>query len=226
MDETTAVVNEIEKHINNFPNIDKIDYFELLYKNGKLTDEVVGLLIKNDIGLDYLAHLPLNDSLLLSLFNRNRQLCAEAAFTLIDRTLKDEVTKQRFQEIFGQCCNESISKYLFGIVLLKCDIDGLLKSKILDAIQYIKQQYSINDEIYKTAVDFEVFFELRNTENIDFIKKYFQLNNYIYDIAISQNVNTPIDIINELCSIKEMKYSKVIRANAVKTKKKVSFLKY
>ena len=70
------------------------------------------------------------------------------------------------------------------------------------------------------------FFELRNTENIDFIKKYFQLNNYIYDIAISQNVNTPIDIINELCSIKEMKYSKVIRANAVKTKKKVSFLKY
>lgn len=220
MDETTAVVNEIKEHLNNSLNIDKIDYFESLYQNGILTDEVVDLLMKNNIELDCLAHLPLNDSLLLSIFNKNKQLCAEAAFTLIDRALKDEVTKQRFQEIFCQCCNEDVSNYLFGFILLKCDIDGLRKCKILIAIQYIKQQYSSNEELYKSAVDFEVFFELRDTVNIEFIKKYYQLNSYIYNMAISQNENTPIDIINELCSLKKMKYSRVIRANAIETKKK------
>jgi len=211
MNESTALINEIKERTN---DTDKNKYLEIVYQKGLLTEEVVEFLIENEICLDYLAHLPLSDNQLLILFKRNSQLCEEAAFTLIDRALKENVAEQDFHNIFSQCCNETVSKYLFGTILLKRDINCLLKSKILDAIQFIKQQYSIKEDIHKTAVEFENFLELRDTADVEFIKRRYNSNSYIYNMAISQNLNTPIEIINELCSLKDMKYSKIIRTNA------------
>lgn len=216
MDETTAVVNEIKKNINDLSVIDKNGYFYDLYQKGVLTDNVIEFLIKYDIGLSYLAHLPLSDNNLIKIYLTNRQVCEEAAFTLIDRVLKNNITIQDFNNIFSQCCNESVSEYLFGSILLKQDFNELLQNKIFDAIHYIKRLYLSNENIYITAVVFEIFLKLRQTSDIEFITKYYNLNNYIYNIAISQNDNTPVDIINELWVLKNMKYSKIIRSNAEK----------
>ncbi len=73
MDETTAVVNEIKKNINDLSVIDKNGYFYDLYQKGVLTDNVIEFLIKYDIGLSYLAHLPLSDNNLIKIYLTNRQ---------------------------------------------------------------------------------------------------------------------------------------------------------
>lgn len=209
----------IRDQIENMRDIDKHKYLERLYQSGMLTDNVFEFLVENEIDLDYLAHLPLHDDQLLKLFNKNRQLCEEAAFTLIDRSLKNNVSLQDFVNTFSRCCNEAVSEYLFDAILLKKDIDSLLKAKLLEAIQFIKKAYSSNEDIFKNAIEFYNFLALRETADIEFINQSYNLNSYIYNIAISQNVNTPIEIINELCSLKNMKFSKIIRINAEKTRK-------
>lgn len=218
MDKSTDVINDLCEPLKYLSYIDKHKYLESLYQGGKLTDNVFDFLVENEIDLDYLSHLPLRDEQLLILFNKNCQLCEESAFTLIDRALKDNVTVQGFVNIFSRCCNEAVSKYLFGSILLRRDIDSLLKAKVLEAIQFIKKSYSSNEDIFKKSIEFENFLALRETEDIEFISQSYNLNNYIFNIALSQNVNTPIEIINELCSLNKVKFSKIIRTNAIKTR--------
>lgn len=222
MNETKTLVNEINENIKDKSEAEKREYLEELYNNGLLTERVLDFLINEEICIDYLAHLPLSNVQLLKLFNKNRQVCAEAAFTIIDRGLEKETSIEDFNIAFSNCCNEEVGQYLLTTMLLKPDIDDVLINKYLNAIRYIRENCKYDEELFEKAIEFENFIKLRFTDDIAYIKECYKKKNYIYNIAISQNDNTPIEIINELCLLKEVKYSKIIRANAVGTKKRKS----
>lgn len=185
-----------------------------MYSNGFLGDNTISSMIDNGICIEHLAHLSLKTEQLLKLFEKNRQVCVEAAFTVIDRALTPQIQPIDFIDLFCRCCNESVCEYLYNIILFKRPIEKILKDKYISAIRYISSCENINCNTKSKALELEIYLHLIDTPDISYIRKCFLDNNYIYCLALSQNCYTPDDILNKLILMKNIKYSKQIRTNA------------
>lgn len=210
MDSTSALVNTLR-------TVSYEKQFECvadMYSNGFLDDKAINSMIDNGICIEHLAHLPLKTEQLLMLLKKDQRLCAEAAFTIIDRALTPQLSCQDFCDLFYQCCNESVFEHLYTIILFKKPIDDNLKDKYISAIKYVLTCNNISYDTKSKAHELEIYLRLVDTMDIPYIRQCFSYNNNIFYLAISQNCHTPDDILSKLILINNVKYSKHIRINA------------
>ena len=181
-------------------------------------------IIENDMCLDELAHLNLDDKSLMALYQKNPQACAEAAMTLIDHMLHSDVSVQKFTNVFSKCCDNRICYYLFQCIIYNRAYDKVTMEKYRRAICIIQKKYNPTDDVYKESLRFREFLDLLITDNTAYIRDCSQRKDDVLLMAVSLNQNTPMDIIDYLITIKDIKNAKIIRTNAERLKKRVAKL--
>lgn len=180
--------------------------------NNSYCDELIEYLINNNLALTALAHLNLKDEHLIKLFD----IADEAILTYGKRIYSSELYSI---DEFDEFLRKFTTTYWLWSSLLKTPLVSNEKYKVLiknlfsiTSFADLKEQY-LKDNIYRV---------LTYTNKLNLIEKYYQNGDNYYLKAISQNINTPINILGNLLNLSYGKYSKQIRNNAKETLKSLS----
>ena len=174
-----------------------------------ISQSVFEYLMKNKIGIIALGHKDLDDKKLDTLANH----VEEALFTLAKRFYK----------------RDSYSCTDFCSFLKKHDHDMLLEQLLFETPNDPKKElilyyfYYRRDQSRITRLIKAK--KLRITESTEEIENAYKLKDYLLNLAISSNLFTPDEILEELAKISEMKYASKIRSNIKETLKFKKILK-
>lgn len=182
-----------------------LDYVD----EGIVDDRIFNYLYDNNISLNALSHLNLDDKFLLKLSDRFDEAFAtlakryynESKYSVLDFFIL--LTKCKFENIFMTLfCNEQ------GITPKGLIIHEVIRRNEL----YSKELKEISERIYFAK-------QLFCTDNIDIILSAASSNDYILLVSISQNIYTPVYVLNELSNMSKIKYASMIRQNSLATLK-------
>lgn len=118
-----------------------------------------------------------------------------------------------------------IDKYKYSSWLLSnlfhcLDGENPKTQNYLNFIATIEYEAKLLQKQRNRELEREFLTELENTTDIKFIEEKAATKNYKFFRAISCNDCTPIELLTELSTIKEVKYAKQIRINALETLKR------
>ncbi len=172
-------------------------------------DRIFNYLYDNNISLDSLSHLNLEDKFLLKLSDRYD----EAFVTLAKRYYNEsKYSVLDFLNLLKKCKFENTFMTLFsneqGITPKGLIIHEVIRKSKL----YSKELKDISERVFFAK-------QLFCTDNIELILSAASLKDYILLVSISQNINTPVCILNELSNISKIKFASIIRQNSLATLK-------
>ena len=137
---------KIFPEIENLKNQGKDDaclweYIEKRNPEQKFSVPLIKKFVENDVCPDELAHLELDDKSLMALYQKNPQVCAEAAMTLTERKLRPAVSVRQFSNVFSKCCDDRIYAWLFRRMIYNPVYDEATTEKYRRAIDIIQKKY-------------------------------------------------------------------------------------
>lgn len=217
---------KIFPEIENLKNQGKDDaclweYIEKRNPEQKFSVPLIKKFVENDVCPDELAHLDLDDKSLMALYQKNPQVCAEAAMTLTERKLRPAVSVRQFSNVFSKCCDDRICAWLFRRMIYNPVYDEATTEKYRRAIDIIQKKYKPSDDVYKESLRLREFLDLLITDNTAYIRACSRREDDVLLMAVSLNENTPADVVERLMAIKDIKNAKIIRTNAARLKKRV-----
>lgn len=169
--------------------------------NESLTDEVFNYFYENNVAITALGHLQLKDEFLWLLVDQ----VEESILTLgIRYFTEDKYSVEEFRKFllkFTTC------DWLWNI-LISTNINNPDKDKVLKKTLFS----STNLDNYKQKlIEQSIERNLKNTERTKIIIKYYKINKPRYLRGIAQNPITPLNILEELITIRNIRYAKDIR---------------
>jgi hypothetical protein len=169
--------------------------------NDWFPETIFNYLYENKLALTTMCHLPLRDEFLWKLVNTEE----EAILTLGTRYYTLEKYSidafERFLLRFKTC------NWLWRC-LISTTTSDTKKKKLFRRLLFNNTKF----HDYKVLIIEKTIEErLKKTHCIKLINKYYKLNNCRYYVGIAQNPNTPINILEELLQLKNVKYAKLIR---------------
>ncbi len=168
-------------------------------------NSVFEYLVDEDIAVCKMGHMDLEDDKLEILSG----YVEEALFTLAKRIYKGK------QYSVDEFC-DLLKKHDTGVILDQLLLVIPNNDEKKKALYYF---YSQKEEYGSKIIELINVEKLIVTENIDEIQKAFESKNYLFYLAISKNLFTPSDILEELSKIKGMKFASEIRTNSQNTKR-------
>lgn len=172
-----------------------------------LTDELLGYLINNKVALTALGHKKLKEKWLKKLSKH----VPEAALTLADEYSSDHCSPEQFRSFLEEnAANADVMLYLLSI----CRLDEV-KRKL--AYFYISRYGE--PTVAETARQYTYAWYLSITDRVPDIYEAMKKGDPLYLTAISSNLNTPNEILENLSQIKGVKNSSAIRQNSRQTLK-------
>jgi len=180
------------------------DNILLILDNSVVEDVLFDYLIKKKISLITLSHIVKDDDKLIGL----GKYCEEALFTVFKHYYTMNIyTVYDFANLLNKYFFEGVAPQLF---LSKTD--NRIKQNYL--YYFIDKYDNCSIELKQQVADLIKAGMLEISNDEDEIKKAYNSNNYIFNLAVSKNIFTPIEILEELMIIKNIKYSSKIRENS------------
>lgn len=201
--ELTTLIHKDEKREEVWDII--LDYID----GNVIDDRIFNYLYDNSISLVSLSHCNLNDKYLIKLSNTYE----EAFVTLARRYyFQTEHSVLDFTKLMNKCKFESVF-----MVIFHDETNVTLKGLILHEI--IRNSNYCSEELKRISERILFSKQLFCTNDDNLIRYAVSLNDYILLVSISQNINTPTYILEELLNVSKIKYASKIRQNCLETLK-------
>ncbi len=167
--------------------------------------------VQYNVALEKLSHLKLEDEQLKVLAPKFDEAC----ITFMMRLYNDSYSDEEFYEFISTCKNEYAFKYILSVPKQM----NYKKQKLYDVI---KNRNDLSEKLKAFAFKQYNSDILKNTDNISYIIEFFTKMEPEYLLSISKNINTPINILENLKIIQGVKYASIIRKNSLETLKRIN----
>lgn len=180
-----------------------------------LNDDILGFLLDNNIHLVALSHLSLSSEWLLKIFEKDNS-CVEALETVSLRLLDCEGNTE-YTAFIDKYKNIQLYEFLLKhiIHINISSYDRIKKYKHL--LNNIFMVFDSGSAIVELAKKIEKYLHIIQCSNESELHNALNSYDYWQLIALSKNENCSTDILNELVTIKGLKFSKLIKRNALYT---------
>jgi hypothetical protein len=173
----------------------------LYYYPDKLPDYICHYLMDNEIALSTLGHTKQSDEIMWVL----GKLVPEAALTLGQEIFMNDVyTANDVKQLLDTFYNDH---WLWNS-LIYLEASGFEKQEIFNKRLASRNDF---DAIKERKEELTVEILLKQTKSVELIRKYFLQKNPRYYQVIAQNIHSPIDVLEELQSVKDIKFARNIR---------------
>lgn len=171
-----------------------------------MDDKSFDYFVRNKIALDKISHLKLNDSQLVQLCNDYD----EAYITLLSRYCNNENATNKFLELISACKSDNVIKYMLSVPMKNRE-----KKEKMYAL--IEKNTELSNETKIESNEWSVANNLEVTEDVELIVEKYNSGKYLYLLSISKNINTPLELLEKMKNVSQIKYSTQIRNNSKQT---------
>ena len=181
-----------------------------------IDDEIFNFLLENEICIEKLSCMHLSYDKLIKIYNR--YLYSEALLTVGRRIFFEE--RNNFDEIlrFINLYKENwLMEYMLKCITICFITNGkndifVEKSKLL--LEFALLNFD-NCKILQLAKEKKLFLDVLLEKDEELLKEYYLMNSALVILALSINEYTPDYILEGITKIKNLKYGKIARSNAI-----------